>query len=266
MHLRRWLTGIIAVPFLIYIIGPGPRWLFQGFMFLAATIALLEFLSIVAPDLPSAVKLITITLIAFLFYLICRGRFFMVLAAISLWAIIPLSVYLFAFPSRRPQAIEEIGKVILGLLYICLPISLFVFMDKHPKGNIWIFFLLTVVFLSDTGAFYFGRTFGKHKLYPSISPGKTWEGAVGGLLSSLTAPVLFSLFPSFSLNLSILALTVCLSISGQIGDLAASMLKRIRGVKDSGWILPGHGGLLDRIDGVLFAIPVLYVYLSGWGL
>jgi phosphatidate cytidylyltransferase len=122
--------------------------------------------------------------------------------------------------------------------------------------------------MSDTGAFYFGRVFGRHKLYPSISPGKTWEGALGGLLCSLVPVLLFShsRFSSIcEIDLFYLCFAACLSIFGQIGDLAESMVKRAYGVKDSGGILPGHGGILDRIDGVLFSIPVLYVVLS-WGI
>jgi phosphatidate cytidylyltransferase len=145
--------------------------------------------------------------------------------------------------------------------YICLPLSLLVFIDRHPAGNVWIFFLLAVIFASDTGAFYFGRFFGRHKLYPSVSPGKTWEGAVGGLISSLfIALIFFRIFAAFGAGILILA--GILSIAGQIGDLVESMLKRSCGVKDSGKLLPGHGGFLDRLDGMIFALPVLYIYLT----
>jgi len=155
------------------------------------------------------------------------------------------------------------GKIVFGLLYICLPLGLLIFIDKHPRGNIWIFFLLFVIFMTDTGAFYFGRIFGKHKLYPSVSPGKTWEGAIGGFLSSLLAVLIFSyFFPVYRLNVFIWILAASLSILSQVGDLAESLLKRNHGVKDSGKILPGHGGVLDRIDGLLFAIPALYIFLS----
>ncbi|MGD8226504.1 MAG: phosphatidate cytidylyltransferase [Desulfobacteraceae bacterium] len=265
-HLKRWLTGIVAVPILIYVIGPGPRWLFHIFLFLASIISLHEFLGIAAPRLPALVKLLGFILSFLLFYFISYGPFFMTLAIISLWVILPMSVYLFAYSSQRPHALEDIGKIALGLLYVCLPLSLFIFIDRHPRGNMWIFFLLAVIFLSDTGAFYVGRSFGKHKLYPTVSPGKTWEGAVGGVLGSLLAAFLFSYFFSiYKINFVIICLAASLSVCGQIGDLAESMLKRRYGVKDSGKILPGHGGLLDRIDGLLFSIPVLYIFLT-WSL
>jgi phosphatidate cytidylyltransferase len=154
-------------------------------------------------------------------------------------------------------------KALMGPVYTALPFSLLMFIDMRPQGHLWIFFLLAVVFACDTGAFYLGRTFGKHKLHPHVSPGKTWEGAVGGLLSSLLAAMLFLKFIDLHpFNASLVVMVILLSGASQIGDLAESVLKRNQGVKDSGNILPGHGGILDRIDGLLFAIPVLFFYLS----
>jgi phosphatidate cytidylyltransferase len=187
----------------------------------------------------------------------------MILVTASLCVIIPLIFYLFVYPSQRDHALEDTGKILFGFFYICLPLSLLVFVDKHPKGNIWILFLLCIIFFSDTGAFYMGKVFGKHKLYPSVSPNKTWEGAIGGLLFSLFAVFIFpQIFPIFRINLYVLTLGALLSILGQVGDLAESMIKRNYGVKDSGKILPGHGGILDRIDGLLFSIPLLYIFLT----
>jgi len=150
----------------------------------------------------------------------------------------------------------------MGPIYITLPLALLLWIDRSPAGNMWIFFVLAVVFASDTGAFYFGRFFGTHKMYKAVSPGKTWEGAIGGLFSSIVASFVFSrLVQLHHGNLSIAILAICLSLAEQIGDLAESMLKRSHGVKDSGRILPGHGGILDRIDGLLFAIPIMHGYL-----
>jgi len=263
MHLKRWLTGIIAVPALIYIIGFGPRWLFYALLLLFSIIGLFEYFRITSPKQPLPIKIVSFILTFFLFYFIANGPFFMFLAVASLSVIVPFCFYLFFYPDQRPQALEEMAKIIFGLIYICVPLGLLIFIDKHPKGNIWIFFLLFVIFMTDTGAFYFGRLFGKHKLYPSVSPGKTWEGAIGGFFSGLLGVVIFSFFfPSYSINLFVWILAASLSILCQVGDLAESMLKRNCGVKDSGKILPGHGGVLDRIDGLLFAVPILYIFLS----
>ncbi len=263
MHLKRWLTGIIAIPVLIFVIGPGPRWLFHGLILLFTIIGLLEYFKITSPTLPIPIKIVCVTLTVVLFFLISQGPFLMILVVASLWVIIPSCLYLFLFPDQRSRAIEEMGKIVFGLLYICVPLGLLIFIDKHPKGNVWIFFLLFVIFMTDTGAFYIGRSFGKHKLYPSVSPGKSWEGAAGGFLCGLLAVILFSfLFSGYRDSLHVWILAASLSILSQVGDLAESMLKRNHGVKDSGRILPGHGGILDRIDGLLFAIPVLYVFLT----
>ena len=263
MHLKRWLTGIIAVPILIYVIGPGPRWLFHGLLYLVSVVGIVEFFRITMPNLPVLIKVLSALLAFLLFWFISKGPFFMSFAIASLGVIIPLTLYLLVYRSHRDHAIEDTGKIVLGLLYVCLPLSFLIFIDRHPKGNIWIFFLLAVIFMNDTGAFYVGKAFGKHKLYPSVSPGKTWEGAVGGLLSGLLAALIFvRIFPIIQLNFDLLVLATSFSIMGQVGDLAESMLKRSHGVKDSGTILPGHGGVLDRIDALLFSIPILYIFLT----
>ena len=263
MHLKRWLTGIIAIPVLIFVIGPGPRWLFYGLVLLFTIIGLLEYFKITSPTLPILIKIVCFTLTVILFFLISQGPFLMILAVTSLWVIVPLCLFLFFFPDQRSRALEEMGKIVFGLLYICVPLGLLIFIDKHPKGNVWIFFLLFVIFMTDTGAFYGGRFFGKHKLYHSVSPGKTWEGAIGGFLCGLLSVIIFSyLFTGYRDNWYVWILAAFLSILSQVGDLAESMLKRNYGVKDSGRILPGHGGVLDRIDGLLFAIPVLYIFLT----
>ena len=131
----------------------------------------------------------------------------------------------------------------------------------------WVFFLLLVVFGGDTAAYYVGKRFGRHKLSPNISPGKSVEGAYGGLLGSVLAGVLFELFWPLGCSLNMATgLAVTMAVFAQFGDLFESMLKRSAGRKDSGSLLPGHGGVLDRIDGLLFATPVLYylkIFLLG---
>ena len=262
-HLKRWLTSIVAIPILLLIIGPGPRWLFHSLVTLASLVALNEFLQITSPSLPRAARVLAFILSIGLLYFTSQGFFLVTPALLSLSIIFLLCLFLFSSSSERPNAVEHIGKIALGLIYICVPLSLLIVIDKDPGGNRWIFFLLLVVFFSDTGAFYAGQFFGRHKLYPSISPGKTWEGSVGGFLASLLAALLCPLLLSLPQPVrTLLTLAACLSVTEQVGDLAESMLKRIYRIKDSGNILPGHGGLLDRIDGLLFSIPVLHLFLS----
>jgi len=257
------MTAVIALPVLIYIIGYGPRALFHLLVFLAALLGQFEFYRIACPGLPRLVQGTSALLTLWLFLTLSMGQVFILPAIVLLWAMVPMALFMFRFRPEEANAVDLLGKSVLGPLYTCLPLALLILVDRFPRGNLWIFFLLAVIFLGDTGAFYVGRLIGKHKLYAPVSPGKTWEGALGGLLVSLSAGLLFSqLFRLHPWGLSMVLLTIGLSLSGQIGDLAESMIKRTYGVKDSGGILPGHGGILDRVDGLLFSIPILYIFLS----
>ncbi|MBV2169303.1 MAG: phosphatidate cytidylyltransferase [Bdellovibrio sp.] len=153
------------------------------------------------------------------------------------------------------------SKAALGFFYMgLLPAFAFRILEQ-AHGISWFIFLLAAVFASDTLAYVLGVLLGKHKVMPSVSPKKTWEGSLGGILGSLSAGLVcwLFLFPESSL-LPLLILAALSGFMGQFGDFFESLLKRVADVKDSGKIMPGHGGILDRIDGVLFASPVI---LSG---
>lgn len=261
MHLKRWLTAIIAIPILVFLVGPGPRWLFYSVICAASLIGVIEYYGLTSSHLTRFVRWSNLFLTFFLFVAVYMRQILLVPVIILLWALIPMTSFMLTHPQRRLT--PDLGNAVFGPIYVALPLVLLVLIDLRPVGQIWIFFLLTVIFASDTGAFYFGKFFGKHKLYEAVSPKKTWEGAIGGLVASMMAGFLFlRLIGPRPFDLKIVILVLMLSIAGQIGDLCESMLKRNHGVKDSGHILPGHGGILDRIDGLLFAIPVLFVYLS----
>ncbi|MBO9668461.1 MAG: phosphatidate cytidylyltransferase [Bdellovibrio sp.] len=146
----------------------------------------------------------------------------------------------------------------LGLMYVgLLPSFAFRLLDQ-TQGLAWFIFLLAVVFAGDTMAYVFGVLFGKHKVMPSVSPKKTWEGSIGGIVGSVVAGFLcWKFLLSDYSPIFILGLAAVSGYVGQFGDFFESLLKRIADVKDSGKIMPGHGGVLDRIDGVLFASPVV---------
>ena len=264
MHLKRWLTGIIAVPILIFLIACQLRLPFYILLYLASLFGLIEFYRITVPNLPRFVRGSSYVLTFLLFAVIFERRILLVPVVIVLWAFVPMAYYMLTHPAPNRQWTSDIGKTVLGPLYVGIPLTMLLHIDRYyPKGSIWIFFLLAVIFASDTGAFYAGKFFGKHKLYEAISPGKTWEGAIGGLICSLMVAFFFlKIIALHRLDSNSLIMAASLSVAGQLGDLSESMLKRNYGVKDSGHILPGHGGILDRIDGLLFGIPVLYVYLS----
>jgi phosphatidate cytidylyltransferase len=261
-HLKRWLTAGIAIPFLIYIIGFGPRWLFQFLLLVVSCICLHEFFQLTSSRLPWVTRAIAFVLCFVCLALFSQGSTLPASVLLCFTVMICLSYYLFSDPELRKKAVGDAATVALGFLYIGLPLSLLVLVDRAPRGNVWIFFLLTIIFLGDTGAFYCGQFLGKHKLYAAVSPGKTWEGAVGGFASSVLGGVFFSQILSLHDSVGTIAMVSgVLSIAGQVGDLVESMIKRNYGVKDSGSILPGHGGFLDRVDSLLFAIPVCYAFV-----
>ena len=157
---------------------------------------------------------------------------------------------------------EFMGKQVVTLWYLPLFLPFFVLIRMDPRGLDWIFFLLTVNYAGDTGAFYVGRTLGRHKLAPMISPQKTIEGSVGGLAANILVTWIFqmTLFPRYSL-LRMIALGLAIGVVSQVGDLLESMFKRIARVKDSGSLFPGHGGFLDRLDSLLLPAPLVYFFI-----
>ncbi|MEJ5358799.1 MAG: phosphatidate cytidylyltransferase [Desulfobacterales bacterium] len=162
------------------------------------------------------------------------------------------------FPSDR-SALEEAARQVLGVSYLALPLALFIALRAAPQGMVWVFLTCAVVFAGDSAAFYVGHLFGKRKLAPAISPGKTREGALGGLVASLLVgwggTVIF--LPEIP-GAGGALLGGLVGLAGQAGDLFESCWKRAAGVKDSGALLPGHGGILDRLDALLFAAPVAF--------
>jgi phosphatidate cytidylyltransferase len=160
--------------------------------------------------------------------------------------------------------IASVGATVLGVVYVAFLgghlIAVRMGFEQPRAAHLLSFFFL-IIMGSDTGAYYTGRAFGRHKLAPNISPGKTWEGAVGGMVASLlmAAVAHYWFFPELPLRLA-LPLAALMNILGVLGDLTESALKRGAGAKDAAQILPGHGGLLDRLDSLLFNAPVLYYF------
>ena len=154
------------------------------------------------------------------------------------------------------------GAYIFGVLYVGLLLGHFILLKNLENGEALVFFVILVTWLSDTGGFFVGKTWGKHSLAPRLSPQKTIEGLLGGVLFSVVGAVLsqFTFVPFFSLGQCVM-LGVGLAVLGAIGDLAESAIKRSVSVKDSGTMIPGHGGVLDRVDSLLFTGPAMYYYV-----
>ena len=171
-------------------------------------------------------------------------------------------LYVLARPGGTTEGAADLaGRLVLGMIWIGGFLAFLPLLRRLDHGVAWIFLALAIPWLGDTGAYFAGRAFGRHKLYELISPKRTLEGYAGGLVTAT-----LGVFIVRASGLSVLSPLDCLLIglvigtAAVLGDLAESLLKRAFGVKDSGRIMPGHGGLLDRIDSLLFVVPLLYGY------
>jgi phosphatidate cytidylyltransferase len=183
-----------------------------------------------------------------------------------------LSLILTLFFSKKEGIFSNWAWMIGGIFYVGWLLSYLVALRLEPGieafpeiGRNLVFLTFFVTFGSDTMAYFIGKAIGRHKLAPRISPGKTWEGTIAGIIGAVIVSLLFTLSTPFELPLNYLhsiLLGVLISIFGQIGDLVESLLKRHSGAKESGSLMPGHGGLLDRMDSVVFAGVVVYLYYT----
>lgn len=239
---------------------------FSAFYLILSLFGLLEFYKMVATSGISTQKVTGLA-----------GAVAIFLAAISmhllsfqfkyLLLIIPVLflVFLVELYRKKDNPFSNIGYTYLGLLYVTIPFCFFYALGFVANINEYSFHFplafLLMLWANDTGAYLFGRKLGKHKLFERHSPKKTWEGFLGGVLISLVVAFVLS-FYFLEASLFVWAgMAIIISCFGTLGDLVESMLKRSLGVKDSGTFLPGHGGLLDRFDGLLIAAPLVFVYL-----
>jgi phosphatidate cytidylyltransferase len=257
---KREATAAVLVPFAVWVVGWGHPYLFDATVALVAVLALYEFLDMgrrKGYDIPMALCLIicVFIIVAFIFeHVSVEMGMFATLLLIPAW-------YVFR-EVRIEEALPSSAVAVLGTMYVgMLAGSLVRLRNDFPEGPKLVYFLLLVVWLGDTGAYYVGRKFGRRKLSPRISPKKTVEGLLGGILFSVITAVVIQMtfFGEMPLAHAIIA-GIVLSIAGVIGDLVESLWKRSAAVKDSGTLIPGHGGFLDRFDSVLFTAPILYVY------
>ena len=266
---KRVITVLWCIPLLIVAIWfDEPLPWFTILVAVCGILAVLEFYRLVSVSRVSS--------------LTCLGIIWTLLFILSphfdYWLIVPLllasavvvSMVLLIFRRQQEGAVVTWAWTLVGLLYAGWLLSYLVAL-RLDAGRNWVFLVFFATFGSDTAAFFVGRALGRHRLAPRISPGKTWEGAVGGVLGTVIVSLLFTLPSPIGLTLSYgqaIFLGLLVSIFGQLGDLAESLLKRVVGVKESGNLMPGHGGVLDRMDSIVFAGVVVYYYLlaynAGW--
>ena len=265
MLTQRIITAIIGLPLLIAAIWLGTPW----FTILVAAMAVLGSLEFYRMSNLINVQPITYFGVAWVLLLVLSPYCpYSATTPFLITSATVISLIWILFRSPKKQAFSNWAWTIAGILYIGWMLSHWVGLRILENGREWVFFAALTTVASDTSAFFVGRACGKHPLAPTISPGKTWEGAIGGLLGAIIASlILRAIFtlPIFFLPINywqtaLLGGTV--SIFAQFGDLTESLLKRNTGTKDAGKLLPGHGGILDRLDSVIFSGVVVYYFVE----
>ncbi len=258
----RLLTAAGALPLLIFLIGYAPEWGFSIAILVLTGVGLWEYFSLTRAQcsLSPVIGKLWGLLVA-LSMLAGDTRF--VGAALSLGFIL---IFILSLRDRQPaRGIQTTSLYVLGVVYIGFLFPHVVWIHRGPEGAEWVFFILLVAMLGDTGGYVVGRTWGRRKLLPHISPGKTIEGGVGSICGNGVAALIAwqSLLPNRA-ALELVALALLMGLLAQLGDLCESALKRTCGAKDSGRFFPGHGGVLDRIDSLLFPVAFIYYYNTLW--
>jgi phosphatidate cytidylyltransferase len=265
MHKQRWITGLIALPFIILLVYATAPLLFAFFLCPVAVIALWEYFRIIftGSARPEILPMTAVAYPAAIAIVLVAGAAepALLVPIVSVTLIVLVAISLGHFKNHM-DVVETILKVAFSLVYIPLSLACLVLLKFDALGVAEIFFILCIVAGGDIGAFYSGSYLGKHKLCPAVSPKKTIEGSLGGLAASLLIGLVFNGFflPGTPLW-GCLLIAILGGIAGQVGDLFESEFKRAAGVKDSGVILPGHGGLLDRIDALLLTTPLAFLLM-----
>ncbi|MBA4536222.1 phosphatidate cytidylyltransferase [Bacillus aquiflavi] len=255
---QRIVTAIVALALLLPIIiyGGIP---FVAATYLVASIGLYELLKMRKLSIFSVPGFISLALL-WIFLLPKQYQHFLDEINYTKIELALLAVLLFltyTVVTKNRFTFDDVAFSTLAILYI--GIGFYYLIETREAGLAYIFYSLIVIFSTDSGAYFIGRSLGKNKLWPEISPKKTIEGSIGGIVCAIIAALLFLVFTDINVSIpKLLILTVLLSVFGQIGDLVESALKRHYNVKDSGNILPGHGGVLDRFDSLLFVLPLLH--------
>lgn len=247
---------------LILLIGKGSPFLFACLVLVVSFLGLMEFYRMSLPQRRLEAGAMAVVGGFFPLLTLCSAgcgadRFLIGLTVTVLAAAL---LFLFRIGDIRDVA-RDFAFLLAGLLYVPLLLAHLLLLRYEPLGSQWLFLLMTIVMAGDTGAYYVGSSLGRHKLYPVVSPNKSVEGSVGGLVGSTVGALVarWAFFPELAV-VDCLATALLLGVLGQLGDLFESLLKRSFGVKDSGTIIPGHGGILDRLDSLLFAAPAALYY------
>jgi|ERR1041385_7378316 phosphatidate cytidylyltransferase len=293
--MKRVLTALVLIPVVLAIVFKAPLWLFAAILAAIVLLAQHEYLNIVAACDIQPVRRLTylVSVLVIVGHLSMSGDLIYMgfpwsvglLFSPALLLLLPVIFGVpIVFRKDMKASLQAAAASSFGILYIAVSLGLLISLRHSPGNEYLILFILFSVWGGDIAAYYVGRSLGRHKLAPVVSPNKSWEGAIASVFASVAIAALVFHYRasinwfflahhdepiSFSVDLtwtSVLILGVITNIAAQLGDLFESALKRGAGVKDSGTLLPGHGGMLDRIDALLFAIPVVWYYATFTGL
>jgi phosphatidate cytidylyltransferase len=254
--MKRVVTALVLIPTFLYLILWSPNWAFLTAVAGVSVLCFREYANLAALHQLEKPGLFGYAAGLLMLFLPGKDSSFLVLAAI-------LAMSLALRFQDLAKALPSAAALVLGVLYVFG--SMRCAIDLRAIHAYWLFFALSLNWVGDIAALYVGKLIGRHKLAPHVSPAKTWEGAAGSVAASLIYGAIY--FPRLLPNAPLaeaLALTALANMAGQLGDLCESAMKRGAGVKDSGNLLPGHGGWLDRIDSSLFALPVVYFVVSNF--
>jgi phosphatidate cytidylyltransferase len=258
MFLQRLITTLILVPLVLWLIFYGNHWVLAGIVLLVFLAASAECFQLIPLNKKSVQA--GFLVLMFLCLWACGYLFAYWLGlGLIIWALIILAIL--TFP--KSQKYWGYPLVVAGFCFLLLPLFLqsLIHLFYMPKGKVLLVYLLFLIWVSDTGAYLTGKLIGRHKLIPQVSPGKSWEGILGGVFFSMIIAWIgfYYLHPSSGIYWFLLAL--CTIIIGLFGDLFISILKRRCHLKDTGTLIPGHGGILDRLDSLIAALPLFYLGL-----
>jgi phosphatidate cytidylyltransferase len=256
----RLATAAVAIPLLLALFLYGPLWGFTAFVCAIAMLGIAEHATMAFPD-DRRERFATLAAGAMLVAAVTSGN--------AEWVSVTMLVVVFAafmwvllvVPDFR-DGYRALGMMLPGVLYVGLFLPHFALLHQIPEiGRYLTVFVVAVGMAGDTAGYFVGREFGRHKLIPAVSPGKTIEGSIGIFAGSIAGALLcrWWFLPGMGW-MEAVGLGTVMSVLGQVGDLSESVIKRTFGTKESGWIFPGHGGVLDRIDSLVFPVAFLYYY------
>ena len=294
--MKRILTAVVLIPLVLLVVFRAPLWLFALVVAGIVVLSIHEYLNVIEGYGIEPIGWLTYASAVLLILSLVLGREPQLMRLQSLGRFLPIVVFLplifgvpLVFRRDMHMVFPAAGSSAFAVLYLGLSLGLLIPLRYAPNSKFLVLFALLSVWAGDTAAYYVGRTMGRHKLAPVVSPKKTWEGAIASVVASIVVAVLLFHFRDFLNGLfagepaldafpgprensrafslvAVIMLGIITNVAAQLGDLFESVLKRGANIKDSGSLLPGHGGILDRIDALLFAIPVVWYYATLSGL